>query len=222
MPRNWIPTALASLALTILGLAQFANAGDDCCDTGSKVKKTCRAEVEVKKKAVYHYDCKDVDFCVPKCKFSFGGLFKKKKCGDECGECDSCDQGGCQECGRVRTKTVLLKKVRYEDECKTKCVVEECCEPVCAPVICAPAPCATETCAPACERAPLFQKKQKFCCPDYSNPYAGTALDPHAVPAAPAGKVPEPLPAPKKEEKPEPKGAVQAQPSLMPPIDAQQ
>jgi hypothetical protein len=209
MLRKWIAATLTSLALSLLGMAQFVNAGDDCCDTGCKVKKTCHAEVEVKPKAIVHYGDRCIDFCLPKC--VFGGLFKKKKGCDDCS-----DRGDCTECHkcecRARTRKVLLKKTRYEDECRTKCVVVEECEPVCQPTqVCVP----EAACAPACERAPLFKKKEKFCCPDYSNPYAGTALDPNAAPAEPAGKMPEPLPAPKKEEaKPEPKGAASLLPDL--------
>jgi len=206
---------LAAATLTVL-LAQFGQAGDNSCPAPcveEVCKKVCVPTVENVKKTTPAYRMKCEDLCLPKCGLGLFSRFRKSKCDEcgDCGECGDCASGDCAQCGKPREVRRLVKKFNVEEECKVKCVVEHRMETVpvkckkveCA-VECAPAPCAPAACcAPACERAPLFQKKQKFCCPDYSNPYAGTPLDPNAAPAKA-----EKIPAPKKEEaKPEPKGA---------------
>ena len=212
MNRRIMSSAIAATALAVLAVAQLATAGDDAC--GECMKKVCVPKTEVKKVAHRCYNDVCEDFCVGRIGDIFGSFFRGwsnknpcLSCGCEASckeECDSC--GKCEK--KPRTRKHLLVKIKREEVTVTKCEPAYECAPVCEPV-CEPAPC-----APACERAPLFKRKQEFCCPDYSNPYAGTALDPHAVPAKPAGKVPEPLPAPKKEEKPEPKGAAGLPPEL--------
>jgi hypothetical protein len=130
MLQKWVASVVAGLGLAVLGLSQMVSAGEHgCCDDGCHVRKTCRAEIETKKKSVVYYDCKKVDFCLPKCSFLFGGL-RNRDCCDPCGSCHVDHCFNCEH--RARTKNVLLKKIKYEDECKVKCVPEEpCCELPC-------------------------------------------------------------------------------------------
>ncbi|MBL8799851.1 MAG: hypothetical protein JNM56_38570 [Planctomycetia bacterium] len=190
---------LAPLALAADPCPQACPAQGPCCE--EVCKKDCVPTIEQVKKTTPVYSMKCEDLCLPKC--SFGGLFSRlrKSCGNECGACSDCnDCGDCARCGKPREVRKLVKKFKTEEECKVKCVVEHRMELVpvkqkkveCV-VECAPAPCAPATCAPACERAP---RNKEFCCPDYSNPYAGTPLDPNPPKAAPKA---EPIPAPAKE-----------------------
>lgn len=61
------------------------------------------------------YRCKSVEYCLPKC--SLHGIHG----------CDSC----CVNCGPVRTKAVLMKKIVEEETCETKCEIHRC-PPICS------------------------------------------------------------------------------------------
>ncbi|MBL8794182.1 MAG: hypothetical protein JNM56_09770 [Planctomycetia bacterium] len=119
-------------------------------------------------------------------------------------ECDSC----CEDGGLKARLSGFFDRLRRQRGCDS-CDACNTCNTCTAKPACAPAP-ACNACQSSCdscnscERPSLFRKKKTFCCPDHSNPYAGTSLDPN--PPQPA-KAAEPLPAPKAEEKPEPKGA---------------
>ena len=83
------------------------------------VHKVCVPEptTVVKDKAIYDQRC--VDYCLPKC--SLWSILK--------GGC-SCGDGGCADCGRPRTRKVLIKRYVHEECPETKCVVVE--QPACA------------------------------------------------------------------------------------------
>jgi hypothetical protein len=105
----------------------------DSC--GAAACKVCVPEATKKKKDKVSYGCKCVDFCVPKpsgihheCRAGSGcGKADCNACAAECGACQACGGAGCIKCGRVRTKKVLIKKVKAI-ECDTfKCVPQSAC-----------------------------------------------------------------------------------------------
>lgn len=114
--------------------------------------KTCVPEIIKKKISTPVYGIKCIDFCLPKCVHG-GNIFKKDcghghACGHDCGGCGKCKKGPCDfnescgECGKVRTRRVLLKKFEVCEVDVVSCkVVEQ--APVCAPVC-------TTACPPAC------------------------------------------------------------------------
>lgn len=187
---------IAGLALLLL--APLALASDLCPPAGAVqgpcceevCKKVCVPTIEQVKKTTPVYSMKCEDLCLPRC--NLRGLFSKWRkggdCADACGECGGCED--CAQCGKPREVRRLVKKFQTEEECKVKCVVEHRVELV--PVKQKKVECVVER-IPACERGP---RKKEFCCPDYSNPYAGTPLDPNPPQAAPQA---EPIPAPAKE-----------------------
>jgi hypothetical protein len=91
--------------------------------------KVCQPKVETKSVITRCYDDVCEDFCYPRCAFfSFFG----------CGCCGGCDSG-CPDgkCDRLRTKKILVVKLRKHDECVHTCVPE----PICpAPACGVPAP----------------------------------------------------------------------------------
>jgi len=111
---------LTALCATTVILVGSVRAGSDpCCPAPEQcyeevVKKHCVPSTEVVKKTKAVYSCKEVDVCLPSCKFC--SLFKKKSCN----ECNACCEG---HCGKPRVKRVLIKKIVTEEECRTKCEV---------------------------------------------------------------------------------------------------
>lgn len=105
------------------------------CDAPCPTAKQCVGKWETKKVTKYTYDCKCDDYCLPRC--SLRGMFRH---GHGCGSCDQEACGGCGECSpHVRTKRVLIKKPKVEEECVLKCIVEEVPCQVPCPVPCPPA-----------------------------------------------------------------------------------
>jgi hypothetical protein len=104
--------------------------------------KVCVPECTTKKHSHTVFSSKCIEYCLPRCSLFSGGLFSRG-CSHGCNQsCDqSCGSRGCADnCGPVRTKRVLLKKVVTEECPDTKCVVQF--APACttsAPVIMAPA-----------------------------------------------------------------------------------
>jgi len=85
---------------------------------------TCISQPTTKKTSKTVFSSKCIEFCLPKC--SCCSLFS--------GGCDDCGEN----CGHVRTKHVLLKKVVTEECPSTECVVAPACVPACttgAPVV---------------------------------------------------------------------------------------
>ncbi len=135
MPRSTI-IRTSVLALALAALAGVSQA-DDCpapCEPGC-LKKVCRPTTDVKKIDHRVYDCASEDFCMPG-----GSLFGRLFGGHGC---DACPAGGCER--HVRTKKVLVVKIRKEEQCVNKCVVEyQLAEPSCpAPLACPASGCAT-------------------------------------------------------------------------------
>jgi hypothetical protein len=93
------------LTIVIGAMAAAAPAQDPCCCD----QKVCRSTCEVKKTDKHCYSSVCEDFCLPKCSvFSF-----HRGC-DECACCEN----------KVRTRKYLVVKVRKEETCVNKCVVE--------------------------------------------------------------------------------------------------
>ncbi len=91
---------------------------DGCC-----TKKICVPYTDKKVTPKPVYCCKCVDFCVPRC--NPWSLLRGKGC---------CDCETDQTCCKLYTKRVLVKRICEEEECVTKCRVEEvpaCCAPAC-------------------------------------------------------------------------------------------
>ena len=114
------PRALASDAACPI-------AGPDCCE-----KKVCAPTTKTWTRPITRFNMVCEDFCRPPCCY-FGHLFGGKCCSDE----KNC-------CGKVRTRKVLIIKVRKEEHVLPDCVpAVQPCEAPC------PAP-AAPACAPAC------------------------------------------------------------------------
>ena len=91
-----------------------------CCEP-VVCEKRCVPETSTKKVQKVHYSSKCEEYCLPKCpKWS---LFGSKDC------CDTCTDN----CGKVRTRNVLVKKIRTCEEQETKCVVPKCETTIIAP-----------------------------------------------------------------------------------------
>jgi hypothetical protein len=74
-------------------------------------RKVCRTVPDVQKITRWVYTCKPLDFCVPNC-LPPGGLFHNG--------CES----GCGDCGKVRTKCLLVKALVTVECPTTNCVVD--------------------------------------------------------------------------------------------------
>ena len=101
------------LSLLCTGLAGLAWAADPpaVVEPAPCGPKVCVAVPTVKKTDKVVYDCKCVDYCLPRC--SLYSLFWG---------CCGCD-GGCPNCGCPRTKHVLIKHVVQEECPDVKCEV---------------------------------------------------------------------------------------------------
>jgi hypothetical protein len=102
----------------LLAFCQSALA--QCCDhcgCESNCRKVCRVVCEVKKVPKVEYDCECEDFCVP------GPSCRSTVC-DECGHKKHVYTPGC---GKVRTRTKLIKKETMEEKVIYKWVVEKLC-----------------------------------------------------------------------------------------------
>lgn len=89
-----------------------------CCHEGG----VCRATTETKKieKRVYSDTCEQ--FCLPTCGSLFGGLLGHG-CGGDCNN-GACHDGNCNQCSGPHTKKYLVVKIKHEEKCVTKCVVD--------------------------------------------------------------------------------------------------
>lgn len=149
--RSITLTLIAGMALAVSGVTNAARAdevivvkGDGHCapapapaclpEPCPSTQKICVTETRPTTKVVYSSVCKD--YCLPHC--GLGCLFSHNcsGCGEECGEC--------KECGKVRTRHVLVKK--FVPGCDVKvCVPKEVpCAPPCGSVIVTPAPAKVE------------------------------------------------------------------------------
>jgi hypothetical protein len=107
------------------------------------VRCCCKVVPDVKKKTKVVYDCKCEPYCVPKL------ACRKHQC-PHCGACAGCDCECPPKCGKIRNKTILMKKTITHECPGWKCVVEKVCERVPYKVY-RMVPCGTTTprCAPA-------------------------------------------------------------------------
>jgi hypothetical protein len=125
MKRFRMILGLAAAILAVAGLSGTTPAQDPvAADCGTKV---CRPVCETKTVTTKCYSSKCEEFCLPPCSPL------------------SCLFGGCAECGRVRTKRLLVVKLQKSEVQVTKCVpTAECagatCAPVGAAVVTGPAP----------------------------------------------------------------------------------
>lgn len=114
--RQRLTLSFCMAALGCLALATSASADGGCCDSCPPgYKKEC---VPVpSKKTVTHrvYSDRCEDFCLPKC-----SLFGHH--GGNCGGCDGCST--CGNCEKVRTRKVLIVRLRSCEECENKCEVQ--------------------------------------------------------------------------------------------------
>src|SRR5262245_46709275 len=149
---------LLALGMCSVGSAQHHGCGP-CDDCGGP--KTCVPKTETKKVAKPYYDCQCVQFCLPpKCQLG--------------GHRHGCDDGGqCAECCAPRTKKVLIKKIKIEEQCETTCELQD-------------APCAE--CQPC--RQPLFHRAGHCC-------EAAPCCDAPVFSTAPAAQGGEPIAPPK-------------------------
>jgi hypothetical protein len=106
MIRKWIVLSAAIAACCLLG--RVAEAQDGCC-----TKTVCRPVVETKTVTTRVYSDATKEFCVP-CT-AFRCLFPNK-----CG------------CSQVKTRKVLIVKIRKSEKCVKKCVLVQ--VPPCVPV----------------------------------------------------------------------------------------
>jgi len=114
------PRVLGALCVFCLSAGVRA-AGPPTCEPGYQiVEEVCYKEVvhcvckvvpDIKKVTKPVHDCKAVEFCQLKCP------------GFHCKH--GCDGAPCPDCGKVRTRTVLLKKFVTVEEPTCKCVVEK-------------------------------------------------------------------------------------------------
>lgn len=153
VPLSCLALVLASGAASaqeirpVTGILQIGHHGISCGhDACPSPCKECIVKHDKIKiiRPVYGMKCKD--FCLPKCVFN-GFDFCKKPCGHGCetacpSPCPTPSCSSCAECGKVRTRRILLKKFVECEEDIVKCEVVEH-PPVCVPA-CPPA------CPPAC------------------------------------------------------------------------
>jgi hypothetical protein len=107
-------------------------ADPDCCG-----KKVCCPTTKTWTRPRTEFGMVSEDFCLPPCCW-FGGLFGGKCCSGE----QNC-------CGKVRTRRVLIIKVRKEEHRLPDCVPA-----------CAPAPCGVAPCPVSCGQAPAADSPQ--------------------------------------------------------------
>ena len=112
------------------------------------------------------YDCRTVDFCLPKCPHPLFG----RGC-DGCGHCGGCGDGCavCGECEKPRCRKVLIKRLKVE-ECDTyRCEVQ---------VQPCPAPCPTPypPLPPGCTIVPVPQGSSPAAEPIHKHPQRGSPL----------------------------------------------
>jgi hypothetical protein len=154
---------LALVVLAVCGSAsQSGGPFHACHHCGcSKVRKVCCPVQEIVKETTFEYSCKCEDFCIP----------GRSKC---VGTCCKPDCNGCchrekvmqPTCGKVATKTVLVKTPVVKEKCVTKWVVKTvCCScgkdcgPGCASG-CADGSCTDANAAPTAAPVPPSPVKQ--------------------------------------------------------------
>ena len=110
---------LTLLCAGLAGLAWAEDAGPAPPCAACSAAKVCVPVPTVKEETKVIYDDKCVDYCLPHC--SLFSIFT--------GGC-GCNDGGCPNCGRPRTRRVLIKKFVHEQCPEVKCEVRD--APPCA------------------------------------------------------------------------------------------
>lgn len=116
--------AFASLLLGSLVWNVRGGDGCGCCPQcgGCDFKTVCRIVPVITKTPKTEYDCKCEDFCVP-------GRSRCVGC-ETVTDCNgNCYQQKCYEptCGKVYSKTSLIKTTTMVEKCSYKCVAEKVC-----------------------------------------------------------------------------------------------
>ena len=126
MIRNWM-SLTALTACCLLGRVSIAAADGvpECCPDGGCTKTVCQPILKNKVVSTRVFTDRKEEFCLPCSAFSC--LFPNK-----CG------------CSHVKTKKLLILKIRKCEKCEKTCVPVQ--VPVSAP--CKAAPCAVAPCAP--------------------------------------------------------------------------
>lgn len=107
---------LVAAALVLLGRSAWAQCCDHCgCDDGCQ--KVCRVICEVKKVPKITYDCECEDVCVP----------GPSRCTTVCDECGHKQKVFTPTCGKVYTRTKVVKHETFEEKCTYRWVVERLC-----------------------------------------------------------------------------------------------
>lgn len=115
---------LALVVLAVCGTAsQSGGPFHGCHHCGcSKVRKVCCPVQEIVKETSFEYSCKCEDFCIPGKSKCLGTC-----CKPDCNGCCKCEKVMQPTCGRVATKTVLVKTPVVKEKCVTKWVVKTIC-----------------------------------------------------------------------------------------------
>ncbi len=111
---------MKSLLAVVVLLVTCSSAWAQCCahcGCSSNCEKICRVVCEVKKVPKVTFGCECEDFCVP------GPSTRRTVC-DDCGHTKHVYTPGC---GKVRTRTKLVKHEIFEEKVSYKWVVETLC-----------------------------------------------------------------------------------------------
>ena len=92
-----------------------------CGGCGTCVQKTCKPITEPREIIKPHYTSVCEDFCEVRCPGCnlFGGLF-----GHGCASCGCNNCGPDHACSQVKTRKILVVRLRPEKQCVNKCVVD--------------------------------------------------------------------------------------------------
>lgn len=109
------PASNVPAAQVVVEQASHRSCDTACPQACTTCNKVCVSEPTIKKHTKVVYASKCIDYCLPKCALG--------------GNCNSCEAN----CGHVRTKNVLMKRVVTEECPSSHCVVREgaACAPTC-------------------------------------------------------------------------------------------
>ncbi len=115
--------AISGATLHSAGLSLSGHSHGHCHHCGChKVRKVCVPVKEIVKETTFEYSCECEDFCVPGRSKCVGTTCKK-----DCNGCCQCEKILQPTCGKVMTKTKLMKLPVVKEKCVTKWVVKTVC-----------------------------------------------------------------------------------------------